>query len=148
MVAASGFFTASYCIFSTNVVGPAINFVYPLSGSCDAVSKQPFILTLTTLVGTVVGMLFFGILADMKGRRKLYGLELVMVIVGTIGLTQSSSGYNNSMNVYGWIGVWRFIQGVGLGGEYPLSATIAAEWSSTRTRGRMMASVFLMQAVG
>lgn len=32
--------------------------------------------------------------------------------------------------------------------QYPLSATIAAEWSSTKTRGRMMASVFLMQAVG
>lgn len=53
---------------------------------------------------------------DIKGRKKLYGIELMIVIIGTIGLVQSSKGYN-SMNVYAWIGVWRFIQGVGLGAE-------------------------------
>ncbi|KAF2965663.1 hypothetical protein GQX73_g7929 [Xylaria multiplex] len=32
--------------------------------------------------------------------------------------------------------------------RYPLSSIIAAEWSSTKSRGRMMAAVFLMQSVG
>lgn len=32
--------------------------------------------------------------------------------------------------------------------EYPLSACIAAEWSSTESRGRMVASVFFMQPLG
>jgi PHS family inorganic phosphate transporter-like MFS transporter len=32
--------------------------------------------------------------------------------------------------------------------EYPLSACIAAEWSSTEARGRMLAAVFLMQPLG
>jgi PHS family inorganic phosphate transporter-like MFS transporter len=32
--------------------------------------------------------------------------------------------------------------------EYPLSACIAAEWSSTEARGRMLATVFLMQPLG
>lgn len=32
--------------------------------------------------------------------------------------------------------------------QYPLSSIIAAEWSSTKSRGRMMTAVFLMQAVG
>lgn len=73
------------------------------------------------------------------------------------------------MNVYGWIGFWRTILGIGLGAEvrryyhlarysmnmatnnidqYPLSAIIAAEWSSTKSRGKMIAAVFLMQSVG
>jgi MFS transporter, PHS family, inorganic phosphate transporter len=115
-VAASGFFTTSYCISSANVVAPALNFVYPLPGDCNAISKQPFIVNLTTLTGTIVGMILFGYLADKKGRKKLYGLELIIVIVATLGLTQASPGYN-SMNVYAWIGFWRFILGVGLGAE-------------------------------
>ncbi|KAK3342172.1 hypothetical protein B0T25DRAFT_466337, partial [Lasiosphaeria hispida] len=41
----------------------------------------------------------------------------------------------------------RFTLGVGIGAEYPLSALIAAEWSSTASGGRMLASVFAMQAV-
>ena len=113
-MAASGFFTTSYCIFSTNVVAPALSFVYPLQGDCT--SKQPFIVNLTTLAGTMVGMILFGHLADRIGRKKLYGLELIIVIGATIGLAQSSNGYN-SMNVYAWIGFWRFIQGIGLGSE-------------------------------
>jgi len=36
----------------------------------------------------------------------------------------------------------------GIGAEYPLSAVITAEWSSTSSRVTMLSSVFLMQPVG
>ena len=38
--------------------------------------------------------------------------------------------------------------GVGVGGDYPLSAVIASEFASTRTRGRMMTVVFAAQGWG
>ncbi len=38
--------------------------------------------------------------------------------------------------------------GIGIGAEYPLSAVITSEWSSTSSRATMIASVFLMQPVG
>lgn len=38
--------------------------------------------------------------------------------------------------------------GIGIGAEYPLSAVITAEWSSTASRATMLSSVFLMQPVG
>jgi PHS family inorganic phosphate transporter-like MFS transporter len=38
--------------------------------------------------------------------------------------------------------------GFGIGGEYPLSATLAAEGSTSQTRGRQMAVVFSMQGWG
>ena len=41
---------------------------------------------------------------------------------------------------------WRFIMGFGIGGDYPLSATIVAEYSSTKWRGNFLAAVFAMQA--
>jgi PHS family inorganic phosphate transporter-like MFS transporter len=56
---------------------------------------------------------------------------LIVVIVATIGVAQSSSGYvagnEASMNILGWIMFWRILVGVGIGAEYPLSATITAE---------------------
>lgn len=36
----------------------------------------------------------------------------------------------------------------GIGAEYPLSAIITSEWSSTQSRATMLSSVFLMQPVG
>ena len=36
--------------------------------------------------------------------------------------------------------------GFGIGGDYPLSATIMAEYSSTKWRGSFLAAVFAMQA--
>lgn len=38
--------------------------------------------------------------------------------------------------------------GVGIGGDYPLSAIISSEFASTRIRGRMMAAVFASQGWG
>jgi PHS family inorganic phosphate transporter-like MFS transporter len=37
---------------------------------------------------------------------------------------------------------------VGIGGDYPLSATIMSEYSNTRTRGAFIAAVFSMQGLG
>ncbi|KAI1084870.1 MFS general substrate transporter [Whalleya microplaca] len=145
-VAGSGFFTTSYSIFAANVISPALNYVYPACSSGSP--KSSLILNLTTLAGTMAGMLIFGCLADQYGRKAVYGLELAIVVVATVGMTTASSGHLNSMNVYGWIGFWRCVLGIGIGAEYPLSAIIAAEWSSTKCRGKMMAAVFLMQSLG
>ena len=38
--------------------------------------------------------------------------------------------------------------GVGIGGDYPLSAVISSEFSSTRIRGRIMTAVFANQGWG
>ncbi|KAI3319135.1 MFS general substrate transporter [Xylariaceae sp. AK1471] len=148
-VAASGFFTTSYSIFAVNIISPALNYVYPDPDCSSSWPGSSLTINLTTLIGTIFGAVVFGFLADRHGRKAVYGIELVIVIVATIGMTTASAGVNNeSMNVYGWIGFWRTLLGVGLGAEYPLSAIIAAEWSSTKSRGRMMAAVFLMQSVG
>ncbi len=38
--------------------------------------------------------------------------------------------------------------GVGIGGDYPLSAVIASEFASRRSRGRLMTTVFTAQGWG
>ncbi|KFY50582.1 hypothetical protein V496_09295, partial [Pseudogymnoascus sp. VKM F-4515 (FW-2607)] len=143
-VAASGFFTDSYNLFATNVILPCLAFVYWSDDNSGGESK----INIVTLVGSCIGQLIFGFLADKYGRRKLYGVELIIVIFGTLGVAQSSAGYSNSMSILSWMMFWRFFVGVGIGGEYPLSAVITAEFAARQSRARMMASVFIMQPIG
>ena len=43
------------------------------------------------------------------------------------------------------IAFWRFILGFGIGGDYPLSATITSEYANSKWRGAFIASVFAGQ---
>lgn len=141
-VAASGFLTDSYNLFASNVINTSITYVYFPD------EKWPgLVINLFTLLGSVCGQLLFGYLADRYGRTRLYGIELVLVIVSTIGVATSSVGYNDMsfLALFSW---WRFVMGIGIGAEYPLSAVITSEWSSTSSRATMLSSVFLMQPVG
>lgn len=85
-------------------------------------------INIATLAGTLLGMVLFGFLADKNGRKKMYGVELVLLITATIGVVMSSQGENGSMNVYGWLIWWRICVGIGVGADYPLSAVITSEY--------------------
>lgn len=70
----------------------------------------------------------------------------MIIIVGCFA--QAISGGAHAVSIIGVLVVWRFIMGVGIGGDYPLSATISSEFASTRTRGRLMTAVFSAQGWG
>jgi PHS family inorganic phosphate transporter-like MFS transporter len=123
-VASSGFFTDSYNLFATNVILPSLGFVYWPS---DNNVNYELLINIVTLAGSTIGALVFGYFADKFGRRKLYGLELIIAIVGTLGVAQASQGYDGNMSILGWILFWRLFMGIGIGAEYPLSAVITAE---------------------
>ncbi|KAH7005249.1 hypothetical protein EDB82DRAFT_521235 [Fusarium venenatum] len=142
-VCASGFLTDSYNLFSTNVIIASIAFVYWPNGP----EWSGLLINFFTLLGSVVGQVLFGYLADRYGRTRLYGVELVLVIVSTIGVATSSRGYND-LSFLGLFTWWRFVMGIGIGAEYPLSAVITSEWSSTQSRATMLSSVFMMQPIG
>lgn len=115
LVASSGFLADSYAMFSTNVVSPALAYIYWQS---DTNGTKGLVINVVTLSGSCIGMALFGILADSFGRKRLYGLELVIGIVATLGLTQVSAGYNQeSMNPFAWIVWWRFVLGIPSTGE-------------------------------
>ncbi|KAJ3316889.1 hypothetical protein HDU76_001484 [Blyttiomyces sp. JEL0837] len=97
--------------------------------------------------GNFIGQLLFGYLGDKLGRKKMYGVELIIMIVCTIG-----SAMTGSM-VRGWdiitvLIIWRFFLGIGIGGDYPMSAIITSEFANVRYRGMMLAAVFAMQGIG
>ena len=70
------------------------------------------------------------------------------MIIITATFAQALSGSGPAVNTIGVLIVWRFIMGVGVGGDYPLSAVIASEFASTSSRGRLMATVVASQGWG
>ncbi|KAM6509772.1 hypothetical protein FALCPG4_017417 [Fusarium falciforme] len=118
-VAASGFLACSYTLFVANAIAPAIAFV---NQSCTMNKQASSVIDMLTLVGSICGMLIMGHLADRYGRKKLYGLELLTLIVSTMRVTQASSGvmsvdYRSSMNIYSWLAWWRAVLGFGIDAE-------------------------------
>ena len=99
-----------------------------------------------TSAGAIVGQGIFGYLADLLGRKKMYGVELMIIISAT--LAQSLSGESSAVSIVGVIIFYRVIMGIGVGGDYPLSSVITAEFASTRYRGGIVAAVFAMQGLG
>ncbi|KAG8900470.1 Inorganic phosphate transporter pho84 [Tulasnella sp. 403] len=143
-IAGVGFFTDAYDIFAINMCSAMIGIIYSKGGTITA--NQDLGLKVATPVGTLIGQLLFGWLADVVGRKKMYGVELMLIIVATFG--QAIAGHGPGVNMYGVLITWRFIMGVGIGGDYPLSAIITSEFATTRYRGRMMNAVFAMQGFG
>lgn len=60
-----------------------------------------------TFGGTVLGQLGFGYLADVVGRKKMYGLELIIIIFATLAQALSSS--SRAISITGLIIFWRVL---------------------------------------
>ncbi|KAH8702477.1 phosphate transporter [Talaromyces proteolyticus] len=144
-VAGVGFFLDGYTLFASNIALPMITYVYWQN---DVSSKRSTFINIATLGGTLLGQVAFGFLADKNGRKKMYGVELVLLITSTLGVTMASTGEHASMNIFAWLIWWRIVTGIGVGADYPLSAVITSEFAPTKHRARMLAAVFFMQPLG
>ncbi|PPJ54543.1 hypothetical protein CBER1_02469 [Cercospora berteroae] len=151
-VAGIGFFTDAYDIFAIGIVTTMLGMVYYQDPSIPAslqgrlpVSSDTAI-KVATSGGTVIGQLGFGFLADVVGRKKMYGLELILIIFAT--LAQALSAHSPAIEIVGVIIFWRVLMGIGIGGDYPLSSVITSEFATTKWRGAMMGAVFAQQGLG
>ncbi|KAF7375040.1 Inorganic phosphate transporter [Mycena sanguinolenta] len=147
MVAGVGFFTDAYDIFAINIAAQMLGYVYgkQIPGTPAKLNaNQDLGVKVATPVGTLCGQLVFGWLADILGRKRMYGIELIIITVGSFG--QAISSGNHAVSIVGVLVVWRFI--VSLFGTHPSFATISSEFAATRIRGRMMTAVFASQGWG
>lgn len=146
LTSGAGFFTDSYDVFIINLVMPMIGYVYYSGNGNKVPADIEGVVKGMASVGTLIGQLVFGFMGDIFGR-KIYGFELLIIIIGTINCATSASTARG-VSVLGFLGFWRLILGIGIGGDYPMSATITSEWSSAGRRGQMMALIFSMQGIG
>jgi MFS family permease len=91
-------------------------------------------------VGLGIGAALFGYLADKLGRRRLFVATLILYSLSAIATAASPS--------YGVFMVFRFLTGLGVGGEYSAVASAIAEFMPARARGRTNALVMNFWSVG
>ncbi|KAI0392025.1 phosphate permease [Xylariaceae sp. FL0594] len=157
LVAGTGFFVDSYDIFAINVVTTLLGVVFWQGAPADAIHgyggnngvlpvSVSQALKTSTSAGIILGQIIFGWLADRYGRRKMYGVELGVILVSTMCCCLVAS--SQAVSFIGLMTFWRVSMGIGIGGDYPLSSVITSEFAPTRWRGGMMAAVFSMQGFG
>ena len=147
LVSSTGFFMDAYDIFVINLAVPMLGYVYYKNHNNTVPSNVQGIVKGITNVGNLFGQLIFGFLGDSKGRKSIYGIELLIIIVGTLGSAMAGSAATG-VGTLGFLGFWRFVLGIGIGGDYPMSAVVSSEWSNTQRRGQMLALTFSMQGWG
>lgn len=126
VVAGIGFFTDAYDIFAINLVTNMLGVVYwQKSNKGKIPPTSDTAIKVATSGGTVIGQVGFGWLADVVGRKKMYGLELILIIFAT--LAQALSAASPALSIVGVLIFWRVLMGIGIGGDYPLSSIITSE---------------------
>ena len=125
-MAGIGFFTDAYDIFAINLVANMLGVVFWAGSNRGIIPhSSDTAIKVATSGGTVLGQIGFGWLADVVGRKKMYGLELILMIFAT--LAQSISAGSPALSITGVLIFWRVIMGIGIGGDYPLSSVITSE---------------------
>lgn len=93
-----------------------------------------------TLIGAVLGGYIFGIMADYIGRVKVFALTILIFSVFT-GLCAMANSVME-LNIY------RFLAGLGLGGEFGIGMTLVAETWPANKRARATAGVAMGWQLG
>ncbi|CAL5035438.1 unnamed protein product [Urochloa decumbens] len=152
VITGMGFFTDAYDLFCIALVTDLLGRIYypnnvsddkpagSLPENVDAAVKG------IALCGTMFGQLIFGRLGDIIGRKRIYGVTLILMAVCSV--SSGLSFHHTPRTVITTLCFFRFWLGFGIGGDYPLSAAIMSEYANKKTRGAFMAAVFAMQGLG
>ncbi|KAG6591200.1 putative inorganic phosphate transporter 1-9, partial [Cucurbita argyrosperma subsp. sororia] len=146
VIAGMGLFTDAYDLFSITPVMTLVGRVYYQDKHYEIPAAVKSAMLAVALLGTATGQVVFGILGDRVGRRRVYGLALALMVLSSIGCGFSICTTRSCVLVS--LGFFRFLLGLGIGGDYPLSATIMSEFANKKTRGAFIAAVFSMQGFG
>ncbi|HET6503111.1 MAG TPA: MFS transporter [Amycolatopsis sp.] len=129
-----GFFTDSYDL---NVISTALLLVKP---EYRLSAGQVGLIGSTSLIASFIGALVFGRIGDLIGRKRVYGIEAAIMVVGAV-LTALAPNFT-------WLLITRFVLGIGIGGDDPISATIMTEYANRRSRGKQVAMMFSSYTLG
>jgi MFS transporter, PHS family, inorganic phosphate transporter len=134
LVSGMGFFTDAYDLFVIGIASTLIAKQWNLS------SGHLALLNSTMLFAAFLGALVLGRFADLGGRKRVYWLVAVIMIVAAVGSALSPSF---------WVLIaFRFLLGFGVGGDYPVSAVLMSEYANRKDRGKLVGMVFGTQALG
>ncbi len=134
LVSGIGFFTDAYDLFAIGIVSTL------LKGQWHLDADELALLNAVMLGAAFLGATVFGRLADKIGRTRAYWISAAIMVLAAIGSALSPN--------LATLVMFRFLLGLGVGGDYPVSAVLMSEYSHHSSRGRMVGLVFSAQAVG
>lgn len=134
ITAGMGFFTDAYDLFIIGTVTAILTPIWHLS------TARLSLLNSISLLASVFGAILFGKLMDRLGRKAMYGIEVVLLVVGAIASAFSTS--------FTELLIFRIVVGIGVGGDYATSAVITSEYANKANRGKLIGTVFAMQGFG
>jgi PHS family inorganic phosphate transporter-like MFS transporter len=134
LISGMGFFTDAYDLFVIGTVAALVKIQWNLS------TTQTSWVTGAAILGAFVGAFVFGRIADIFGRKVVYITVAAIMIFGALASALAPS--------FIFLVIARLILGLGIGGDYPVSAVLMSEYSNRADRGRLVGLVFSMQAVG
>ncbi len=134
LVSGMGLFTDAYDLFVIGIAATLIKQEWHLGpGSLAALNSM-------TLAGAFLGAFVFGRVADLAGRKRVYWMVAAIMIAGAIGSALAPD--------YAVLIAARLVLGLGIGGDYPVSAVLMSEYANRRDRGKLVSMVFSTQALG
>ncbi|KAJ7716743.1 major facilitator superfamily domain-containing protein [Mycena maculata] len=147
-IASTGFFIDAYDLFNINLTIIILNYVVnkKLSGTIADAPLQGGVLKAAANIGCVIGQISFGLAGDVFGRKAVYGIEMMVTTVATIIIIAGPLSLGKGLFTY--ITVFRVLMGIGIGGDYPMSASVVADRANLRRRGTMVTFIFAMQGWG
>ncbi|KAL6712027.1 hypothetical protein ACN47E_003070 [Coniothyrium glycines] len=158
VIPGAGLGLEGYVLFSIGNVRPLLQAAFPRCWGSHTICDKTWLQAVDYLeiCGIIVGQILVGIIGDWLGRR--FGLiqDATIMFVGLVMLTAAWGVTQNGWVIcYAWA---LFFYGIGVGGEYPMTATAGMENAvgsgkvSTKDdrlhRGRKVTSAFLMQGWG
>ncbi|EGN97769.1 hypothetical protein SERLA73DRAFT_182514 [Serpula lacrymans var. lacrymans S7.3] len=145
-IAGVGFFLDAYDLFIINPVATMLQ--YRLYGGQSLPANLQGLLKAAANIGSVIGQFGFGYCADAFGRKAIYGKELMLIIIATILCITTPTGSISPNGSLIYLSIFRIILGIGVGGDYPMSASITSDRAVLRKRGTMLAYIFANQGWG
>ncbi|HIK46571.1 MAG TPA: MFS transporter [Leptolyngbyaceae cyanobacterium M65_K2018_010] len=123
--------------FDFFVIGVAIPFLKQDFG-LDAAAIGA--VATAAVVGSLVGSLTLGPITDRVGRKPMLMVDVILFVVATAG---TALAWNAASLI-----AFRFLVGVAIGADYPISVAYITENVPARYRGRLVIGAFTFQAVG
>ena len=120
--------------------GPAMRDLLPAGMSVADVTWYSGIATAVFMLGWAAGGLFFGIMGDRWGRAKTMMLTILVYSIFT-GLSALSRNQWDFM-------AYRFLTGLGVGGEFAAGVTLVAEVMPEIARPHALGSLQALSAIG
>jgi putative MFS transporter len=133
-LSAGGLFLDGFDLTVIAVAVPVLRKEWHLSGAMLGLVSS------SALIGMLVGALALGWLTDRIGRKRVYTIDLVCFVVFAALTAVAQNAWE--------LVLLRFLLGIAVGADYPISSALTAEFASSSGRGRHIAYMSAAYSVG